>query len=167
MFSVFVVYALKQYQVTAKGSSDVPVCWMFDAYLNLAKLIGQFSGSCLDITKGRALPNLFILFISGTYYAHGGRYLNMWVLARGQGWVVYRLEWNSVILASHYSDLLGLYWSLILHVRGTGTESINSRFVLKASIRRIQQYMKIRLMDSFLWFKSQAFYFNFILPFSK
>ena len=47
------------YQVTAKGSSDVPVCWMFDAYLNLAKLIGQFCGSCLDVTKGRAFLDSF------------------------------------------------------------------------------------------------------------
>lgn len=64
-------------QVTAKGSSDVPVCWMFDAYLNLAKLIGQFCGSCLDVTKGKALPDLFILFISSTCRAYRGSNLNM------------------------------------------------------------------------------------------
>lgn len=44
-----------KFKVTAKGNSDIALSWMFDLYLNLSKLIGQFCGSSLDITK--VLPN--------------------------------------------------------------------------------------------------------------
>ncbi|CAH1794732.1 unnamed protein product [Owenia fusiformis] len=40
-----------KFKVTAKGCPDVPLCWMFDMQLSLAKLFGKCCGATLDCSK--------------------------------------------------------------------------------------------------------------------
>ena len=39
-------------QVTAKGCPDVPLSWMYDLHLSIAKLFGKLCGATLDVSKG-------------------------------------------------------------------------------------------------------------------
>ena len=40
-------------QVTAKGSPDVALSWIFDLQLGMARLFGQLCSAALDSRKGR------------------------------------------------------------------------------------------------------------------
>jgi hypothetical protein len=39
-------------QVKAQGSPDVPLGWIFDLHLSMAKLLGRLCGATLDVRKG-------------------------------------------------------------------------------------------------------------------
>ena len=43
------------YQVTAKGSPDVALSWIFDLQLGMARLFGQLCSAALDSRKGTYL----------------------------------------------------------------------------------------------------------------
>jgi len=52
MLYIFLLINVLLFQVTAKGCPDVPLCWLFDAQLSLAKLAGRLCGTTLDVSKG-------------------------------------------------------------------------------------------------------------------
>ena len=47
-------------QVTAKGKADEMLCWMFDAYLSLSRLLGQLCGANLAAVSRTS--NRIVLF---------------------------------------------------------------------------------------------------------
>lgn len=45
-------YCFSDLQVQALGRFDEPLCWIFDAYLNLCKLLGKVCGLSLSGRPG-------------------------------------------------------------------------------------------------------------------
>lgn len=96
------------------GSPDIPLCWMFDLHLSLAKLLGRLCGATLAVNQGETLRGLVFCCVIPTWRA----LLQFW--PTNQTMCKARRNWNSSRASCGLLCSEGVTWSANCSVHSQG-----------------------------------------------